>query len=55
MRLTLAKILWNFDLELQEKSKRWNEQSVHLVWVKGPLMVKLTPVKRAQSSKEKYS
>lgn len=52
MRLILAKILWNFDLELQEESQRWNEQKMHIIWVKGPLMVKLTPVKREESSKE---
>lgn len=47
MRLILAKILWNFDLSLEEESKHWTSQRLHLVWRKGPLMVKLTPVGKA--------
>jgi hypothetical protein len=48
MRLILAKVVWNFDLSLEEESKRWRDQKAHLIWVKGPLMVKLTPVKRTE-------
>jgi len=48
MRLILAKILWNFDLSLEEESKQWRQQRLHLLWSKGPLMVRLTPVERTQ-------
>jgi hypothetical protein len=51
MRLILAKILWNFDLSLQPECKHWNIQKVNLLWSKGPLMVKLTPVERVETIK----
>lgn len=41
IRLTLAKLLWNFDIELVEDDDRWfTEQKVYLIWEKTPLMVK---------------
>lgn len=44
MRLTLTKLLWNFDFELDDDSDRWmQEQKVYLVWEKTPLLVKLRP------------
>ncbi|KAK3301698.1 cytochrome P450 [Chaetomium strumarium] len=46
MRLILARVLWNFDLELMNESWNWNDQKIYLLWEKGPLMVKLTPVSR---------
>lgn len=47
MRLILARILWNFDLELCKQSQEWAEKlRVYLIWVKEPLMVKVTPVNR---------
>ena len=50
MRLILAKLLWHFDWELEgeekEKGGEWTDQRVYLIWAKGPLMVKLTPVVR---------
>ena len=47
MKVILARILWNFDLELCEQSKEWAENLVvYLIWAKEPLMVKATPVKR---------
>jgi hypothetical protein len=46
MRLILASILWNFDLELVAGQEDWLNQKVYAVWEKNPLMVKLTAVKR---------
>lgn len=47
MRLTLAKILYNFDLELVDKDDEWlKNQKLLTLWVKSPLMFKLHPVKR---------
>lgn len=47
MRLILAKLLWNFDVELCEESKNWaTEQKVFILWEKGPLMVRLKKVSR---------
>ncbi|CZR68230.1 related to cytochrome P450 CYP3/CYP5/CYP6/CYP9 subfamilies [Phialocephala subalpina] len=48
MRVILAKMIWNFDMELCEESREWNKgQKVFLVYDKPPLMVKLKPVVRA--------
>ena len=47
MRLILASILFNFDMKLAEESTGWlNNQLVHFLWVKPPLKVHMTPVKR---------
>jgi hypothetical protein len=47
MRLILARLLWNFDLELDERSRWWmSEMKMFLLWEKQPLFVKLTPVVR---------
>lgn len=48
MRLILAKICFNFDLELDEKrSGKWiEEQKIFGLWEKGPLWVKLREVTR---------
>ncbi|KAF1738043.1 Cytochrome P450 monooxygenase dtxS2 [Beauveria bassiana] len=40
-RLILARILWNFDLELCPESKNWTEQRTHYLWEKKPLMCRL--------------
>ena len=42
MRIILARLLWNFDVELCDESKGWNEQRVFFLYEKPPLMVKLT-------------
>ena len=48
MRLILARMIWNFDLELDESSRRWaDNMKVYLLWEKPSLFVKLTPVVRA--------
>ncbi|KAK4634224.1 Averantin hydroxylase [Fulvia fulva] len=48
MRLVLAKVLYNFDLEMDGRSrgKDWFEQKAYGVWLKGPLYVRVKPVVR---------
>lgn len=47
MRLIVAKLLFNFDLELVDKETDWLEgQKVFTLWEKPALMVKLHPVRR---------
>jgi hypothetical protein len=47
MRLVIAKVLFNFDLELVDKTQDWMKgQKVFTLWEKPSLMVKLTPVER---------
>jgi len=47
MRVILARILWNFDLELEERSRMWAvDMKMFLLWEKPPLYVTLTPVVR---------
>ncbi|KAF2204698.1 benzoate 4-monooxygenase cytochrome P450 [Delitschia confertaspora ATCC 74209] len=48
MRLILAKVCWNFDMELnKERSGGWTErQKVFGLWEKVPLWVRLRPVQR---------
>ncbi|OQE09481.1 hypothetical protein PENVUL_c006G00923 [Penicillium vulpinum] len=43
MRLILARMIWNFDMELAPDSKEWIKQRSFSVWEKGSLNVKLTP------------
>jgi cytochrome P450 len=50
LRMVLARVLWNFDIELAPESEGWNKQKVYTLWDKGPMMVKLTDI-RAGSSK----
>jgi len=47
MRLILARLLWNFDMELCEESNDWvTGMRVYAVYQRPPLMIKLTPVTR---------
>jgi hypothetical protein len=47
MRLILAKVLFNFDLELVDKETDWmGTQKTFTLWEKGALMVRLRPVER---------
>ena len=41
MRLILARIIWNFDVELLPESQGWDQQKVFVLWLKNPLFVKL--------------
>ncbi|KAF4436462.1 cytochrome P450 [Fusarium austroafricanum] len=43
IRLIMANVLWNFDIELCEESKGWLEQDAYFVWEKPPLVVQLRP------------
>lgn len=43
MRLILAKLLWNFDLELDPGCNDWVNQKIYITWDKRPLRVLLTP------------
>ena len=48
MRIILARVLFEFDLELMESSKLWLKDLKNFtLWQKDPLMVKLKPVMRA--------
>jgi hypothetical protein len=43
----MAKVMYNFDLELADKEADWmGGQKVFTLWEKPPLMVRLTPVQR---------
>lgn len=48
MRLILARVLWNFDMELAPESIgiNWPDQKTYFLWEKRPLKVRLTPVSR---------
>jgi len=41
MKLILARIIFNFDLELVEKKSNWFDQKVYTLWQKHPLMVRV--------------
>ena len=44
MRLTLAKLFWNFDIALNPNSEDWwISQKSYLIWEKKPLMVSIKP------------
>jgi hypothetical protein len=45
MRIILARIFWNFDMELDYDSLAWSDQKIFLLWEKGPLNVRLKPRK----------
>ena len=45
MRLILARILFNFDLELADPNLKWMDQKVFTLWSKPELNVYLTPVR----------
>lgn len=44
----IAKLVYNFDMELMEDSKDWNKQKVYLLYEKRPLNVKLTEVTKTE-------
>ncbi|OCL03416.1 cytochrome P450 monooxygenase-like protein [Glonium stellatum] len=47
MRVIMAKVIWNFDIELVDTTADWFDQKVFALWEKAPLMVRLKPVQRA--------
>lgn len=42
LRAILANLLWHFDMELVDKTQKWDEQKVFVLWDKPALMVRLT-------------
>ena len=47
MKIILALLIWNFNIELCEESKNWTDgMTVFMIYQRGPLMVKLTLVSR---------
>ena len=41
MRVLIARVLWNFDLELCNESMAWSSQVTYTLWEKGQLMCSL--------------
>jgi hypothetical protein len=47
MRVILARLVWNFDVENAAETSKWIEQNkVFSLWEKPPLLVLLKPVVR---------
>jgi hypothetical protein len=46
MRVIITRLIWNFDLALDERSRNWLDQKMFTMWEKPDLLVKLTPVVR---------
>lgn len=47
MRVVMARMVFEFDMELSERSKNWlKEAKVYTIWKKTELFLRLTPVKR---------
>lgn len=44
-KLILARILYNFDMELVDPDEDWMDQKAFFIWTKPPLNVYLTPVR----------
>ncbi|PNS21136.1 Isotrichodermin C-15 hydroxylase [Sphaceloma murrayae] len=43
MRVIIAKLFYNFDMELDASSKNWIDQEIYTMWVKPPLNVNMKP------------
>lgn len=46
MRVIMARLVWNFDMTLDQGSRGWLDQKVFNFWDKPALMVHLTPATR---------
>jgi hypothetical protein len=44
MRLIIAKVLYNLDIELCSESNDWDNQNTYILWEKKPLICKLKAV-----------
>jgi len=50
MRVVLARLVWNFDIELTTESENWATQlKIYVLWEKIPFYVKLRAVNNAQA------
>jgi hypothetical protein len=48
MRLILARLVWNYDMELADTvSEDFPNCKAYSLWLKGPLNIRLIPVARA--------
>jgi cytochrome P450 len=45
MKLVLARIIFNFDLELVDEKSNWLDQEVYGLWMKRPLMVRVKDIR----------
>lgn len=43
MRIILARMVFNFDMELDQPEKDWMDQRIFFLWDKPELMIKLKP------------
>ncbi|KAJ5573605.1 uncharacterized protein N7459_008032 [Penicillium hispanicum] len=43
MRIILARMIFNFDMDLEETGSDWLDQECYVIWKKPALMVRLTP------------
>lgn len=43
IRTILARLIWNFDMELLDECKGWEDQKVFILWDKPSIMVRLKP------------
>ena len=47
-RLILARMMWNFDIEIADQSRNWmDQQQSYLLWRKPALYALLTPKEQA--------
>ncbi|KAH8705846.1 cytochrome P450 CYP3/CYP5/CYP6/CYP9 [Talaromyces proteolyticus] len=46
LRLIVCKLFYNFDLALQPDSEKWIDQPTFGLWEKGPLNVRIKPIRR---------
>lgn len=51
MRLFLARLLFNFDLEWTPACVDWEKQQAYSFWIREPLLIKLKPVLDAEKSR----
>jgi hypothetical protein len=45
MRLIMARLLLDFDLELVDPTQDWFDQKTFTLWEKLPLMIQLNPIR----------
>lgn len=43
MRIIMARMIFNFDMELAQPERDWLDQNCYLLWEKSGLMVRLQP------------